>query len=90
MRSGSIATPSTNSWIGTAPIPRLAFNKTVVVRYRMHLELRHLAPGAINLGLGAVRRLAYEAADGGLLSADLAAGNRSVKGVKKRGVRLGH
>jgi site-specific recombinase XerD len=64
--------------------------KTVVVRYRMHLESRHLAPGTINLRLGAVRRLAYEAADCGLLSADLAAGIRRVKGVKKLGVRLGN
>jgi hypothetical protein len=45
--------------------PRLSFSKTVV-RYRMHLESRHLAPGTINLRLGAVRRLAYEAADCGL------------------------
>src|SRR3954470_5050284 len=70
--------------------PRLAFNKTVVVRYRMHLESRQLAPGTINLRLGAVRRLAYEAADCGLLSADLAAGIRRVKGVKKLGIRLGN
>src|SRR5271154_6488656 len=70
--------------------PRLSFNKTVVVRYRMHLESRHLAPGTINLRLGAVRRLAYEAADCGLLSADLAAGIRRVKGVKKLGIRLGN
>lgn len=70
--------------------PRLSFSKTVVVRYRMHLESRSLAPGTINLRLGAVRRLAYEAADCGLLSADLAAGIRRVKGVKKLGVRLGN
>ena len=70
--------------------PRLSFSKTVVVRYRMHLESRHLAPGTINLRLGAVRRLAYEAADSGLLSADLAAGIRRDKGVKKLGVRLGN
>ena len=70
--------------------PRLSFSKTVVVRYRMHLESRHLAPGTINLRLGAVRRLAYEASDCGLLSADLAAGIRRVKGVKKLGVRLGN
>src|SRR5262249_4580479 len=63
--------------------PRLSFSKTVVVRYRMHLDSRQLAPGTINLRLGAVRRLAYEAADCGLLSADLAAGIRRVKGVKK-------
>src|SRR6476620_9221562 len=54
--------------------PRLAFNRIVVLRYRSHLESRQLAPGTINLRLGAVRRLAYEAADCGLLSADLAAG----------------
>jgi len=70
--------------------PRLAFNRVVVLRYRSHLESRQLAPGTINLRLGAVRRLAYEAADCGLLSADLAAGIRRVKGVEKLGVRLGN
>ena len=33
--------------------PRLAFNRIVVLRYRSHLESRHLAPGTINLRLGA-------------------------------------
>jgi site-specific recombinase XerD len=61
-----------------------------VLRYRSHLESRQLAPGTVNLRLGAARRLAYEAADCGLLSADLAAGIRRVKGVKKLGVRLGN
>src|SRR6201993_1464905 len=70
--------------------PRLAFNRVVVLRYRSHLESRRLAPDTINLRLGAVRRLAYEAADCGLLSADLAAGIRSVRGVRKIGVRLGN
>jgi len=70
--------------------PRLAFNRIVVLRYRSHLESRQLAPGTINLRLGAVRRLAYEAADCGLLSADLAAGIRRVKGVKKLDMRLGN
>jgi len=56
----------------------------------MHLESRQLASGTINLRLGAVRRLAYEAADSGLLSSDLASGIRRVKGVKKIGVRLGN
>src|SRR6516164_5576842 len=70
--------------------PRLSFSKTVVLRYRMHLETRNLARGTVNLRLGAVRRLAYEAADCGLLSADLAAGIRRVKGVKKLGMKLGN
>src|SRR5205807_823301 len=70
--------------------PRLSFSKTVVFRYRMHLESRQLAPDTINVRLGAVRRLAYEAADCGLLSADLAAGIRRVKRVKRLGIRLGN
>ena len=37
-----------------------------------------------------MRRLAYEAADCGLLSADLAVGIRRIKGVKKLGLRLGN
>lgn len=59
--------------------PRLAFNKTVVTRYRISLEQAHYASSTINLRLAAVRRLAYEAADCGLLSPDLAAGIRPVK-----------
>ena len=70
--------------------PRLSFNKTVVTRYRIHLEERLLAPGTINVRLAAVRRLAYEAADTGLLSPDLAAGIRRVKGARKLGMRLGN
>jgi hypothetical protein len=60
--------------------PRLAFNRTVVLRYRIHLEQRKYAPATINLRLAAVRRIAYEAADAGLLSPELAAGIRRVKG----------
>jgi hypothetical protein len=69
--------------------PRLAFNRTVVLRYRIHLEQRHYAPATINLRLAAVRRIAYETADSGLLSPELAAGIRRVKGVRRLGVRLG-
>jgi integrase len=70
--------------------PRLAFNKTVVTRYRISLEQRRYAPTTINLRLAAVRRLAYEAADCGLLSADLAAGIRRVKGAKRLGMPVGN
>src|SRR6202049_2025455 len=70
--------------------PRLAFNKTVVLRYRLQLEARQLAASTINVRLAAVRRLAYEAADSGLLSPELAASIRRVKGPKKLGVRLGN
>lgn len=40
--------------------------------------------------MAAVRRLAYEAADSGLLSAELAAGIHRVKGVRKLGSRWGN
>jgi hypothetical protein len=40
--------------------------------------------------LAAVRRLAYEAADTGLLSPELAAGIRRVKGAKRLGVTVGN
>lgn len=70
--------------------PRLSFNKAVVTRYRIYLEDQLLAPGTINVRLAAVRRLAYEAADAGLLSPELAAGVRRVKGSRKLGMRLGN
>jgi integrase len=40
--------------------------------------------------IGCIRRVAYEAADSGLLSPELAAGIRRVKGVRRIGVRLGN
>ena len=58
----------------------MSFSKTVVVRCRMHLETRHLAPGTINLRLGAVRRLAYEASDC----------RSQASAQEKLGVRLGN
>jgi hypothetical protein len=70
--------------------PRLAFNKTVVTRYRISLEQERYASSTINLRLAAVRRLAYEAADAGLLSPDLATGIRRVKGAQRHGVRMGN
>src|SRR5437763_1267973 len=70
--------------------PRLAFNRSVVLRYRFFLEQKNLAPSTINVRLAAVRRLAHEAADTGLLSPELAAGIGRVKGAKRLGVRIGH
>jgi hypothetical protein len=80
----------TSSWTGTVPNRGSHSIEPLCMGYRIHLESRKLAPVTINLRLGAVRRLAYEASDCGLLSADLATGIRRVKGVKKIGVRLGN
>ena len=60
--------------------PRLAFN-------RIQLEARGLAAATINQRLAAVRRLACEASDCGLWSADLAAGIQRVQGAKQLGHR---
>jgi hypothetical protein len=63
--------------------PRLAFNRTVVLRYRIYLEQKQYAATTINLRLAAVRRVAFEASDSGLLSPELAAGIRRVKGARR-------
>src|SRR5262245_7364036 len=74
---GSLCSPESQRGYGTrltnsskwyCSEPKLSFNRTVVLRYRMQLESRNLAPGTINVRLAAVRRLSYEAADAGLLS----------------------
>jgi hypothetical protein len=70
--------------------PRLALNRTVVLRYRIYLEERHLAPTTINLRLAVVRRVAYEAADSGLLSPEPVAGIRHAKSVRRIGVSVGN
>jgi site-specific recombinase XerD len=70
--------------------PRLAFNRAVVLRYRFFLEQKNLAPSTINVRLAAIRRLAYEASDCGLLSPELAAGIARVKGAKRLGIRVGN
>jgi integrase len=53
----------------------------------MFLEKKHLAPAT---RLAAVRRLAYEAADSGVLSPDVVAGIRRVKGVRQIGQKVGN
>ena len=61
------------------------FKRTVVLRYRIHFEQRQYAPATINLRLAALRRIAYQAAHAGLLSPEVAAGIRRVKGVRPSG-----
>ena len=62
--------------------PRLALNRAVVLRYRLQLEAKKLAASTIHVRLAAVRRSAYEAADTGLLSPKLVAGNRTAHGMQ--------
>jgi hypothetical protein len=70
--------------------PRLGFIKATVSAWRVALEARKLGPISINVRLTAVRKLAVEAADNGLLSPALAAGISRIKGVRAQGVRTGN
>ena len=70
--------------------PDREFNKAAVQKYRAELEIKGLAPSSINVRLSAIRRLALEAADNGLMAPELAAGVARAKGAKRGGVRLGH
>ncbi len=75
--------------IGLRRIQQIALHVRVALDIS-YLESRHLAANAINQQLAAVRRLAQEAADAGLLSPELAAGIGRVRGVKQLGFRSGN
>jgi len=69
---------------------RLGFTKATVSAWRVTLEARGLGSVSINVRITAVRKLAVEAADNGLLAPELAAGIARVKGAKSKGVRVGN
>lgn len=75
-------------WYGVELRP--PFSKAVVQAHKAYLEERGLSPASINIRLSALRKLATEAADNGLMAPELANGIVRVKGVKQRGVRLGN
>ena len=66
------------------------FSKVLVQQYKSMLVEKQLAPSTINQRLAAVRRLAIEAADNGLLDPSTAAAIGRVQGVRRCGIRLGH
>lgn len=67
-----------------------ALNKAVVNQYKAYLLSLDLSPATINQRLSAIRRLAKESSDNGLMDFQLAQGIRNVEGVKSAGVRLGN
>jgi len=69
---------------------RSGFNKATVSTWRVALEARGLGSISINVRITAVRKLAVEAADNGLLAPELAAGITRIKGVRSKGVRVGN
>src|SRR2546426_12627058 len=70
--------------------PRPGFTKATVQAYRSELEARGLSPSTNNVRMAAVRKLATEAADNGLMAPELAAGITRVKGARQAGVRAGN
>jgi site-specific recombinase XerC len=96
----SVSSPHTKRAYGRAVDEFLAWHrreqsgplsKAVVQRYKAAvLEARCLAASSINTNLAALRKLAAEAADNGLLDAETARSIGKVKGAKTHGARLGN
>ncbi|HXJ38858.1 MAG TPA: tyrosine-type recombinase/integrase [Bryobacteraceae bacterium] len=77
------------AWYGQEFRPA-GFTKATVTAWRVSLEARKLGPISINVRITAVRKLAVEAADNGLLAPELASGIARIKGVKSHGIRTGN
>ena len=65
------------AWFQQAPRP--GFTKATVSAWRVSLEDRKLGSSSIIIRMSAIRKLAAEAADNGLLAPELAAGISRVK-----------
>src|SRR6202167_4768953 len=75
-------------WFQQAPRP--GFTKATVSAWRVSLEERGLGSSSIIIRMSAIRKLAAEAGDNGLLAPELAAGINRVKSVKSTGIRVGN
>ena len=75
-------------WYQQAPRP--GFSKATVSAWRASLEARKLGSSSIIIRMSAIRKLAGEAADNGLLAPELAGGIARVKSVKSTGIRTGN
>src|SRR5256885_9988757 len=75
-------------WFQQAPRP--GFSKATVSAWRASLETRSLGSSSIIIRMSAIRKLAGEAADNGLIAPELAAGIARVKSVKSTGIRVGN
>ena len=69
---------------------RPGFTKAAVSAWRATLAERGLGSSSIIVRMSAIRKLAVEATDNGLLPAEIAAGIQRVKSAKCIGVRAGN
>src|SRR5258708_2903807 len=76
------------AWFRLAPRP--GFTKATVSAWRVSLEARGLGSSSIIIRMSAIRKLAVEASDNGLLAPELAAGIARVKSAKSVGIRVGN
>src|SRR5580658_8760172 len=76
------------AWFQQAPRP--GFTKATVSAWRVSLEARGLGSSSIIIRMSAIRKLAAEAADNGLLAPELAAGIARVRSAKSVGIRMGN
>src|ERR1700723_1439459 len=77
------------AWLAQEPGPA-GFTRATVTAWRVALEARKLGPISINVRITAVRKMAVEAADNGLLAPELASGIARIKGVQSHCVRVGN
>src|SRR5215472_5867185 len=76
------------AWFQQAPRP--GFTKAAVSAWRISLEERGLGSSSIIIRMSAIRKVAAEAADNGILAPELAAGIARVKSAKSVGIRTGN
>src|SRR5215469_3518330 len=76
--------------VGARVGPEDRLHRAIVQQYRSVLESASLAPASINLRLSAIRKLAAEAAENGLLDRSVAQGIVSLKGVHQSSARVGN
>lgn len=95
----SVSSPQTRRAYGLALTRFLAWyqaegapglTRATVQRYRALLETAGLSASTLNVRLSAIRKLALEAAENGLLAPELASGIARIRGAKRRGVRAGN
>src|SRR5271156_1959944 len=76
------------TWFQQAPRP--GFTKATVSAWRASLEVRGLGSSSVIIRMSAIRKLAAEASDNGLIAPELAAGIARVKSAKSVGIRTGN
>src|SRR5580693_10188243 len=79
-----------SSWPGFQQAPRPGSTKATVSAWRVSLEARSLGSSSIIIRMSAIRKLAAEAADNGLLAPELAAGISRVKSAKSVRLQMGN